>query len=494
MHRSFSRLPSLRPLAAVAVCATLLGGCISAVVHESPSPSAPPGTTRPTSSPSVGPSASPIPSVSATATPAPTVAPTTRPTATAGATASASAGADCAADVLASLSEAQRVGQLFMIGLVKDRLDDAERAAIRDQHVGSMLFTATTTAGVDGIRAVTDAVQAQATQAATGRIGFLIAANQEGGLIQALRGKGFQRIPSAVEQGTMAPSTLEQDAARWGRELVRAGVNLDLAPVADVVPPGTEDDNAPIGQLQREYGGDPVTVGTHVAAFIRGLAAGGAATSAKHFPGLGRVAGNTDHVADVVDSVTTRDDAFVRPFGAAIRAGVPFVMVSLATYERIDPPTSPCSRRSSWAGCCATNSASTGSSCPTRSARRGRVDPAGQRAIDYIAAGGDMLVVNQTADAVEMARALLVKANHDDASGGASTRASACAAREGAARPAALRLARPGPRRSAGRTSGAPPPTPSAGQAAPGSRSESTRPHRPRRPPPPRSTRSRDSR
>ncbi len=416
MHRSFSRLPSLRPLAAVAVCATLLGGCIGAVVHESPSPSAPAGTTRPTTSPRVGPSASPIPSVSATATPAPTVAPTTRPTATAGATASATAGADCAADVLASLSEAQRVGQLFMIGLVKDRLDDAERAAIRDQHVGSMLFTATTTAGVDGIRAVTDAVQAQATQAATGRIGFLIAANQEGGLIQALRGKGFQRIPSAVEQGTMAPSTLEQDAARWGRELVRAGVNLDLAPVADVVPPGTEDDNAPIGQLQREYGGDPVTVGTHVAAFIRGLAAGGAATSAKHFPGLGRVAGNTDHVADVVDSVTTRDDAFVRPFGAAIRAGVPFVMVSLATYERIDPAHLAVFSPIVLGGMLRHDLGFDGVVLSDALGATAVASiPAGQRAIDYIAAGGDMLVVNQTADAVEMARALLVKANQDDA-------------------------------------------------------------------------------
>jgi beta-N-acetylhexosaminidase len=303
-----------------------------------------------------------------------------------------------------------------MIGLVKDRLDDAERAAIRDQHLGSMLFTATTTVGVDGVRAVTDAVQAEATDANTGRIGFLIAANQEGGLIQALRGKGFQRIPSPVEQGGMASSTLEQAAARWGRELVRAGVNLDLAPVADVVPAGTEDDNAPIGQLQREYGGDPVTVGTHVAAFIRGLADAGAATSAKHFPGLGRVAGNTDHVADVVDAVTTRDDAFVRPFGTAIRAGVPFVMVSLATYERIDPDHlavfSP-----TIMGAMLRDDLGFGGVVLSDALGATAVAsiPAGQRAIDYLRAGGDMLVVNQTPDAVAMAQALLARASQDDA-------------------------------------------------------------------------------
>ena len=55
----------------------------------------------------------------------------------------------------------------------------------------------------------------------------------------------------------MTVATLKQKAARWGRELGQAGVNLDLAPVADVVPPGTDASNAPIGQLQREYGHDP---------------------------------------------------------------------------------------------------------------------------------------------------------------------------------------------------------------------------------------------
>ena len=163
------------------------------------------------------------------------------------------------------------------------------------------------------MRALTDAVQALATRAATGRIGFFVAANQEGGLIQGLSGPGFDTIPSALDQGAMTPGALQRKAARWGRELVDAGVNLDLAPVADVVPPGTDAQNAPIGQLDRGYGHDPATVASHVTAFIAGMADAGVATSAKHYPGLGRVAGNTDFTGDVVDDMTTRHDPYLDP-------------------------------------------------------------------------------------------------------------------------------------------------------------------------------------
>ena len=41
--------------------------------------------------------------------------------------------------------------------------------------------------------------------------------------------------------------------------------------------------------------------------------------------------------------------------------------------------------------------------------------PPGQRAIDYLEAGGDMIVVNRTPDAVAMAEALVAKANDDPA-------------------------------------------------------------------------------
>ncbi|HEY1004380.1 MAG TPA: glycoside hydrolase family 3 N-terminal domain-containing protein, partial [Streptosporangiaceae bacterium] len=157
---------------------------------------------------------------------------------------------------------AQRAGQLFMVGIAGSPSSEVARA-VAAYHFGSLLFGTTTAASLTELRQVTAADQALASTAATARVRFFIAADTEGGEVQRLRGPGFAPIPSAVTQGELAPGTLKREAAGWGRELKQAGVNLDLAPVMDVVPPGTAQQNQPIGALQREFGGDPHTVATH---------------------------------------------------------------------------------------------------------------------------------------------------------------------------------------------------------------------------------------
>ena len=378
------------------VAATLIltiGGC-SATSTASPIAS-------PSASTSVEPSA-------AAATPTPDVTP--------GDTSSPTPETSCADRTLAGMTQAQRIGQLFMIGLEKDQLNAAERAAVADAHVGSFAFTTQSRVGVKAIRALTDSVQALATDDATARARFFVAANQEGGLIQGLGGAGFDVIPSALDQGAMSASTLRQKAVRWGKQLAQAGVNLDLAPVADVVPPGTDATNAPIGQLRREYGHDPSTAADHVAAFIAGMEAAGIETSAKHFPGLGRVLGNTDVTGDVVDSVTVRDDSYLRPFAAAIDAGVPFVMVSLATYTRIDPDHlaafSPTIIEGSLRGDLGFDGVVISDALGATAVAG---IPPGTRAIDFLAAGGDMIISNQTPPAIEMVQAVVSRVASDDA-------------------------------------------------------------------------------
>lgn len=347
---------------------------------------------------------------SAPASPAATAAPTADETPT------PTHPVSCVERTLASMTEPQRIGQVFMIGLVKDRLDATERSAVADFHFGSFAFTTQSKAGVKGIRAITDSVQALATNKATAGVRFFVAANQEGGLIQGLAGSGFDVIPSALDQGAMTVAALKLKAARWGRELHQAGVNLDLAPVADVVPPGTDASNAPIGQLRREYGHDPSTASSHVAAFIAGMEQAGIATSAKHFPGLGRVVGNTDLTGEVVDSVTARDDPYLQAFAAAVGAGVPFVMVSLATYTKIDPDHlavfSPAVIGGMLRGDLGFDGVVVSDALGATAVES---IPPGTRAIDFLAAGGDMIISNKTAPAIEMARAVASHAATDDA-------------------------------------------------------------------------------
>ena len=239
------------------------------------------------------------------------------------------------ARLVARLEPAQQIGQLFMAGISTSGATAADERVLRRSDVGSVLVLGNSTAGRDAIVAVTDAARnAAGTQRG---IRPLLAADQEGGEVQRLRGDGFARIPSAAEQADRSVAELTSDAARWGRQLAAAGIDVNLAPVADVVPRELRDTNAPIGRLDRGYGSDPGRVADHVVAFVRGMAAAGRATSVKHFPGLGQVRGNTDFEADVVDRVTRRDDPGLAGFRAAVDAGVDMVMVASARYRRIDP-------------------------------------------------------------------------------------------------------------------------------------------------------------
>ena len=319
--------------------------------------------------------------------------------------------------VLASMTEEQRVGQLFLLGLANDQLGAAETNAIRTYHFGSVWFVEQSAAGAPAIRAVADAVQALATQDTTASVRFFVAANQEGGIIQSLKGPGFSTIPSALDQSAIDPATLQTSAALWGRELASAGVNLNFAPVLDVVPPGTDAQNEPIGALRRGYGHDPATVSAHAVAFMRGMDGAGIATTGKHFPGLGRVTGNTDFTAAVVDDVTTTTDAYLAPFRDAIGAGIPMVMVALAKYQRIDPTELAVFSPTVMRQMLRTSLNFTGvivSDDLGATVAVANIAPA-DRAVDFLVAGGDLIISKTVAPANAMAAAIAARASTDAA-------------------------------------------------------------------------------
>lgn len=317
------------------------------------------------------------------------------------------------------MNEGERVGQLFLLGLANDQLGVAEQNAILIDHIGAVWFTATSQAGAATIRSIADSAQALAPAAGPGggKVGLFVAANQEGGLVQALRGTGFSRIPAAVAQGRLSVTTLQANAKTWGNQLKAAGVNLDFAPVSDVVPAANAATNQPIGVLQRDYGATPEIAGSHAAAFVAGMTSAGILTVAKHFPGLGRVTGNTDDVAGVVDSKTTLADPDLGSFRSVIEARVPIVMVALATYTRIDPSSLAAFSPIVTGTLLRKNLGFTGlvmSDDLGATAAVASIPPA-TRAIGFISAGGEMIISKTVDPAIAMAVAITGRASTDPA-------------------------------------------------------------------------------
>ena len=157
-------------------------------------------------------------------------------------------------------------------------------------------------------------------QAGHGRA--LVMVDQEGGDIRTVQHVG----PSAGQPFQGSPRAVRRSARAAGRGLRTAGVNVNLAPVADVPRPGSV-------MATRSFEGDERGVGARTRASIRGLRDAGVAATAKHFPGLGGATVNTDDAPATVRTPIARD---LVPFRAAVAEGVPLVMLSHASYPELD--------------------------------------------------------------------------------------------------------------------------------------------------------------
>ena len=150
---------------------------------------------------------------------------------------------------------------------------------------------------------------------------------------------------------------------------------------------------------------------------VDGLALAGVTATLKHFPGLGRVRGNPDTQAGVIDSVTAADDDQVAAFGTLARSPAhPFVMVSSATYPRIDPANQAMFSRAVLTGLLREQLCFEGVivSDDVGEAEAVQGVPAGQRAVRFLRAGGTM-VLTVTPDDVPAMVDEVVRTSQGDA-------------------------------------------------------------------------------
>lgn len=309
-----------------------------------------------------------------------------------------------------ALSAEEQVGQLLMVGVPTSDLDSTTADVLRSTKAGSVVLLGSSKMN----RSDAAALAARVGALSTADIPVLVAADQEGGEVQRLQGQGFTRIPDAVAQGQMNETAFHSQSETWADELARAGVRFNLAPVADVVPDDLAASNAPVGQLKRQYGSDPERVADSVVTFVQSMEKANVATSLKHFPGLGKVKQNTDS-GEATDQTTVVDDPSWKPFIDGIQAGASSVMISSATFEKIDPDHKAVFSSKIITDILRGSLGFDGVVISDDLGAAGAVAdvPAGERAVRFLDAGGDLIINADASIAQDMAKAILSRMDDD---------------------------------------------------------------------------------
>ncbi len=210
----------------------------------------------------------------------------------------------------------QRVGQVTVSAVPGTAPPDYIRRRLRARETrGVILFE-----GNGGDRAQWRRLTRSLQGAAGGRA--LVMVDQEGGEIRTVAHAG----PSSGQPFQGTPRSVRRAARSAGRQLRAVGVNVNLAPVADVPRAGSV-------MATRAFAGDERGIAARTRASIRGLREAGVAATVKHFPGLGGATVNTDDGPATVEVPLDRD---LVPFRAAVEEGVPLVMLSHASYPELD--------------------------------------------------------------------------------------------------------------------------------------------------------------
>jgi beta-N-acetylhexosaminidase len=247
---------------------------------------------------------------------------------TQGATASAAGSSTTGSPAARPLTDAQLAGQHVVFPFAGRTVPRALLARIRRGEAAGVIFLGANLGTPAQVRALTRALRRTPRPAGL-RAPLLLMVDQEGGSVQRLPGAPSRSAPDMAATGR--PSVALAEGRATAATLRAAGMNVDLAPVVDVVRP-----ESALHAEGRGFGfsvDDAVRFG---AAFTRGLRAGGVAATAKHFPGFGAAPANTDLGAVRIPVGLRELRAVDRlPFKSAVSAGAGLVMLSSAIYPAL---------------------------------------------------------------------------------------------------------------------------------------------------------------
>jgi beta-N-acetylhexosaminidase len=226
------------------------------------------------------------------------------------------------------MSVGDMVGQMFVVSVGGTQPDYYIEKMVRKRNIGGVILLGHNMKSEEQVESLTSSLQRLSMQTEPA-VPLFVAVDQEGGDIASAPWVAPQ--PAAAEVGSRGdPEEAHDIAATMGRQLLRAGINTNFAPVVDT------GFGAAIGN--RSYGEDPELVARMGAAAVEGFERAGVISAAKHFPNHGPATSDSHTGLPVIrHDAKTLESYDLPPFEAAVDAGVPIVMVGHLLYPAIDP-------------------------------------------------------------------------------------------------------------------------------------------------------------
>jgi beta-N-acetylhexosaminidase len=228
-----------------------------------------------------------------------------------------------------TLTSDQLAGQRIVCAFSGRRVPESLAARIRRGELAGVILFSGNIASKGQIRRLTAALQAVPRPAGLQQP-LLVMTDQEGGEVR--------RLPtpprlSAAQIGAKGAGFARAQGRATGNGMRSLGINVDLAPVLDVARK-----RGFIFEQRRGFASSAAGVSAGGVGFARGLQGRGVAATAKHFPGLGSTAANTDlrpaRIGLSAAQLRAVDEA---PYKAFTAAGGKLAMVSSAIYPALDP-------------------------------------------------------------------------------------------------------------------------------------------------------------
>lgn len=215
---------------------------------------------------------------------------------------------------------------------------DGTRQALSDYPVGGLIYFDQNIQSEEQFKEMI-----AATTGTMAKYPLFFAVDEEGGKVARLAGSSalsIENVGAMGEIGATGDANAAYEAGKTiGTYLSEYGINLDFAPVADVL---TDPNNKTIGD--RSFGSDPQVVGEMAAQMAAGLEDAGVSACVKHFPGLGGTTVDThDKLAESDRTLEQMQAEEFLGFQPAIGNGVEMVMVSHLAVPEITGDSTPSS-------------------------------------------------------------------------------------------------------------------------------------------------------